>query len=138
MATGQKFTQFAADLGLKVHNLDTDTLKIMLTNTAPVSTNTIKANITEISAGNGYTAGGFDAQGVWSLVTGVAQLVCTDVVVTAAGGAIGPFRYAVLYNDTPTSPAKPLIAFWDNGSSITVNDTESVTLDFAATTITVS
>ncbi len=138
MATGQKFTQFAVDLGLKVHNLDTDVLKIMLTNSAPSVSNTIKANITEISAGNGYTAGGFDATGVWSLVGGVGQLVCTDVVITASGGAIGPFQYAVLYNDTQTSPAKPLMVFWNNGSPITVNDTESVTLDFASTTITVS
>lgn len=138
MATGQKFTQFALDAGLGVHNLDTGVLKIMLTNVAPVSSNTVKANLTEIGAGNGYTAGGFDAQGVWSLVSGVATLVCTDVVVTASGGSIGPFRYAALYNDTPTSPADPLIAFWDNGSSQTVNDGESVTLDFASTTLTLS
>src|ERR1043165_5870803 len=102
MVAFTKFNQFVVDLGLKVHNLDTDVLKIMLTNTAPVATNTVKANLTEISAGNGYTAGGFDAQGVWSGSGGTATLTCTNVVVTASGGSIGPFRYAVLYNDTQT------------------------------------
>lgn len=131
MAAFTKFNQFVTDLGLKVHNLDTDTLKVMLTNTAPVATNTVKANITEISAGNGYTAGGVDAQGVWSGSSGTATLTCTNIVITASGGTIGPFRYAVLYNDTQTSPAKPLIGFWDNGSSTTLNDTESVTIVLA-------
>lgn len=131
MAAFSKFDQFVTDLGLKVHNLDTDTLKVMLTNTAPSASNTVKANITEISAGNGYTAGGVDAQGVWSGTSGIATLTCTNVVITASGGSIGPFRYAVLYNDTQTSPSKPLIGFWDNGSSITLNDTESVTIVLA-------
>ncbi len=131
MATFSKFNQFVVDLGLKVHNLDTDVLKIMLTNTAPVATNTVKANITEISAGNGYTAGGVDAQGVWSGSSGTATLTCTNIVITASGGSIGPFRYAVLYNDTQASPAKPLIGFWDNGTSTTLADTEAVTIVLA-------
>lgn len=54
----------------------------------------------------------------------------SDVVFTASGGAIGPFRYAVLYNDSPTTPAKPLIAWWDYGSSITLNSAETLTADF--------
>lgn len=135
MVAFTKFNQFVVDLGLKVHNLDTDVLKILLTNTAPVATNTVKANLTEISAGNGYTAGGFDAQGVWSGSSGTATLTCTNVVVTASGGSIGPFRYAVLYNDTQTSPADPLIGFWDNGSSITLADTESTTIVLAGNII---
>lgn len=138
MATFTKFNQFVEDLGLGVHNLDTGALKIMLTNTAPVSTNTVKANLTEISAGNGYTAGGTDATGVWSETGGTASLSGTDVVFTATGGSIGPFRYAVLYNDTPTSPADPLIGFWDNGSSITLADTETFTVDFGSTILTLA
>lgn len=138
MATGVKFAQFNLDLGLKVHNLNTDTLKIMLSNTAPsATTGQVKADITEISAGNGYTAGGADSQNTFSLVSGVGTMVCTDVVLTASGGAIGPFRWAVVYNDTPSSPAKPLVAFWDVGAQ-TVNDGESVTLDFASTSITIT
>ena len=117
-----------------MHNLGSDTLKVLLTNTTPVATNTVKANLTEISAGNGYTAGGTAATITSSAQTsGTYKLVLGDVVFTASGGSIGPFRYAVLYNDTPTSPADPLIGWYDYGSSITLADTETLTVDFDAT-----
>lgn len=103
----------------------------MLTNTAPVSTNTVKANISEISAGNGYTSGGTQATIASSAQSsGTYKLTLNDVVFTATGGSVGPFRYAVLYNDTPTSPADPLIGFWDYGSAVTLADTETFTVDF--------
>lgn len=134
MASFSKFNQFVADAFNKVHNLGSDTLKVMLTNSAPVATNTVKANLTEISAGNGYTAGGATVTITASSQTsGTYKLVGNDVTITASGGSIGPFRYAVLYNDTPTSPADPLIGFWDYGSSITLADTEPLTVDFDAT-----
>lgn len=134
MATFNKFNAFTEDLAEKVHNLGSDTLKVMLTNTAPVATNTVKANLTEISAGNGYTAGGTAASITSSAQTsGTYKLVLADVVFTAAGGSIGPFRYAVLYNDTPTSPADPLIGWYDYGSSITLADGETLTVDFDPT-----
>ena len=136
MATFFKFNQFVEDLGLGVHNLDTGVLKVYLSNAAPSATlDAVKADLAEISGGNGYTAGGHDAQGVWSEASGTATLVCTDITITAAGGTIGPFQYAVLYNDTPTSPADPLIGCWDYGSAITLQIGESVVVDFAATTI---
>lgn len=105
----------------------------MLTNTAPVATNSVFANLTEISAGNGYTAGG-TATTISSSVqtTGTYKLIITDVVFTASGGSIGPFRYVVLYNDTPTSPADPLIGWYDYGSSISLNAGETFTVDFDA------
>lgn len=134
MATYNKFNCTVEDIVEKVHNFSTDTLKVMLTNSAPSSTNTVKANLSEISAGNGYTAGGTQATlSSSSQTSGTYKLVLNDVVFTAAGGSIGPFRYAVLYNDTPTSPADPLIGFWDYGSSITLADTENFTVDFDAT-----
>jgi hypothetical protein len=130
MATYNKFQAFVEHVAEKVHNLQSDTLKIMLTNTAPVNTNTLKADITEISAGNGYTAGGNTLTVSSSAQTsGTYKLVIADSVFTASGGSIGPFRYVVLYNDTPSSPLKPLIAWWDYGSSITLADGETLTWD---------
>lgn len=135
MTTPTKLQQFVEDVGKKVHNLSADTLKVMLTNTAPVAaTSKVKADLTEISAGNGYTAGGSAVGSVaYSQSSGLAKLTGADVVFTASGGTIGPFRYAVLYNDTPTSPADPLIEYWDYGSSITLQDGETFTVDFDPT-----
>jgi hypothetical protein len=130
MATFNKFNAFVEHLAEGVHNLGADTLKVMLTNTAPVATNSVKANLTEIAAGNGYTAGGSAASITSSAQTsGTYKLVLGDVVITASGGSIGPFRYAVLYNDTPTSPADPLIGYWDYGSALTLANGESITWD---------
>lgn len=133
MATFNKFHKFVEDLAEKVHNLGSDTLKVALSNTAPSTANTVFANITEISAGNGYTAGGTAASITSSTQTsGTYKLVLGDVVFTASGGTIGPFRYVVLYNDTPTSPADPLIGWYDYGSSITLANGETFTVDFDA------
>jgi hypothetical protein len=134
MAAYNKFQAFVENLAEKVHNLQSDTLKVLLTNTAPVATNAVKADLVEIGAGNGYTAGG-TAPSITSSAqtTGTYKLVLGDVTFTAAAGSIGPFRYAVLYNDTPTSPADPLIGYWDYGSSITLADGESLVVDFDAT-----
>ncbi len=135
MATYQKFDQTVEDVNNGVHNMGADTLKFGLTNTAPVAGNTIFANITEITAGNGYTAGGTAVAITSSTQTsGTYSLVPTaDVVFTASGGSIGPFRYVVFYNDTPTSPVDPLISFYDRGSSLTLLDTETFTVDVQAT-----
>lgn len=134
MATYSKFNSFVEALAEKVHNLGSDTLKVMLTNTAPVATNTIKANLTEISAGNGYTAGGNTATVTSSSQTsGTYKLVLGDPTTwTASGGSIGPFRYAVLYNDTATNDE--LIGWWDYGSSVTLAAGESFTVDFDPST----
>ena len=130
MALYQKFDQFVEDLAKKVHNLNSDTLKVMLTNTAPSAANTVLANITEITPGNGYSAGGSAATFVsGAQSSGTYKLVLNDVTFTASGGSIGPFRYAVLYNDTPTSPADPLIAWWDYGTSLTLTNGNSFTVN---------
>ena len=133
MATFNKFDCFVEDLAEKRHDLGADLLKIMLTNVAPVATNTVKANLTEIAAAGGYTAGGTAATiSSSSQTSGTYKLVLADVTFTATG-AVGPFRYFVLYNDTPTSPADPLIGWWDYGAQITLANTETVTADFSAT-----
>lgn len=145
MATFTKYYTFVGDLAGKVHDLNgtggssADTCKVMLSNTAPnVSTHTVRADVTEISGGNGYTSGGTTATIVGSASGGTFTLSGTDVVFTASGGTIGPFRYAILYNDTPTSPADPLIGYWDYGSAITLADTETFTVDFGASVLTVA
>lgn len=132
MASFQKFNSFVEAVAEKVHNLGSDTLKVMLTNSAPVAANTVKADLTDISAGSGYSAGGTAASITSSAQTsGVYKLVLADVVFTASG-AVGPFRYAVLYNDTAAS--KELIAFWDYGSSISLANGETFTVDFDPST----
>src|SRR5687767_10883269 len=100
MVAYNKFQDFVERLGLAIHNLDTAVLKVYLSNEAPLVSDTVKADIAEISAGNGYTAGGHDATGVWTETAGTAQLAGTDITITASGGTVGPFRYAILYNDT--------------------------------------
>lgn len=132
MAAYNKFQNFVEDLIEGVHDFDAHTFKIMLVNTAPVATNTVKADLTEISAGNGYTAGGTATTITTSETSGTGKVAGSDVVFTATG-AVGPFRYAVFYNDTPSSPADPLIGWWDYGSSISLANTETFTVDFDAT-----
>ena len=134
MASFNKFHSFVEALAEKKHDLGADTLKVLLTNTAPVATNTVKANLTEISAGNGYTAGGATASITSSSQTsGTYKLVLGDPATwTASGGTIGPLRYAVLYNDTATNDE--LIGWWDYGTSINLADGESFAVDFDPTT----
>lgn len=131
MAAFNKFNAFVADVGNKVHNLGSDTLKIMLTNTLPVAANAVKADITEISAGSGYSTGGLTvASNAYSQTAGVAKLTGTDPVLTASG-TVGPFRYAVLYNSTPA--AGPLIGWWDRGASLTLASADTFTVDLDGT-----
>ena len=131
MATFNKFDSFVEAVAEKVHNLGSDTLKVALTNSAPTASNTVLANITQIANGNGYTTGGATAtQSSSSQASGTYKLVLADVVFTATG-AMGPFRYAVLYNDTATNDE--LIGYYDYGSSITLQSAETFTVDFDAT-----
>lgn len=127
MAAYNKFNIFTKDLIEKVHNLSSDTLKILLTNSAPVATNTVKANLTEISAVNGYSAGGGTAAFVSDADTsGTTKLILGQVVFTASGGSFGPFQYAVLYNSTAASGN--LIAWWDYGAAVTITNGNSFTV----------
>jgi len=131
MASFTKFNSFVEALAEKTHNLGSDTLKVVLTNSAPAAANTVLADITQIANGNGYTTGGSTATTSSSAQTsGTYKLVLADVTFTASG-SMGPFRYAVLYNDTATSDE--LIGWWDYGSSITLAASETFTVDFDAT-----
>jgi len=126
------FNAFGEDVAEGVHNLSSDTIKVMLTNTAPTASDSQKADLTEISGGNGYSAGGETLSNVSSTRSGGTYTFnADDLVITASGGSIGPFQYAVLYNDTATSDE--LIGWVDHGSAVTLADTETFTLDFDGT-----
>ncbi len=126
MATGNKFNSFVSDLASKVHNFGSDAIYAMLSNASPVATNTQRSQITEISAGNGYTAGGAQATLVSSSqVGGVYSLILNDAIFMASGGNIGPYRYAVFYNFTNSGASYPLICWFDYGSNITITNGNS-------------
>lgn len=140
MAAYVKYEKFVEDLMNKIHDLfgTTDTLKVALTNSAPnVSTHSVLADVTQIGSGTGYTTGGSDSQNDSTRTSGTVTMTGTDIVWTASG-SMGALRYAVLYNDTPTSPADPLIAYWDYGSSVTLSTGETFTVDFGASINTIS
>lgn len=133
MATLTKFYSFVEAVHEKKHNLGSDTLKVLLTNTAPSLSNTVKADISgELSTANGYTAGGATITVTSSAQSsGLYTLIASDVTWTASGGSIGPFRYAVIYNDTATNDE--LIGYIDWGYSITVASGQTFTIDFDQT-----
>ena len=135
MAAYNKFQNFVEDLIEGVHDFDGYTFKVYLSNAAPsASADAVKADMAEISAGNGYTAGGNASAITTSETTGTAKVVGVDPTTwTAAGGTIGPFQYAVFYNDTPTSPADPLVNWWDYASAVTLAIGETFTVDLDGT-----
>ena len=129
MATYVKY-QKGVEALLEAINAGSDTWKVALSNTAPdVATDAALADAAEISAGNGYTAGGNAASISSSTQSGgTYKLVLNSPSTwTATGGAIGPLRYAILYDSTTDN----LVGYWDYGSSITLNagDTFTVNLD---------
>ena len=138
MATYQKFEQFVEDLAHKVHDMSGDAFTVALTTAAnaPVVTNSILGNLTEIAYTNLSTR-------VLATPTTSAQTSGTftqlwpDLVLTASG-AVATFRYVVIYNDTPTSPADPLICFYDYGSDLTLASGETLTIDFTTSSFTIA
>jgi hypothetical protein len=134
MATYNKFNAWAENM-VEVANLGSDQFTIALSNTLPVATNSVLADITEITYTN------LSARNVTttssSQTSGTYTLVLADLVMTATG-SVGPFRYVVLYDNTPTSPADPLVGWWDYGSSITMANGETFTVDFTGAALTVT
>ena len=129
MATYNKFNSFVEALAEKVHNLGSDQISVALTNTAPNTTNTQLTDITEISYTNCSSRNITTTSS--EQTSGTYKLVLQDLVLTASGGTVGPFRYIVLYNNTATNDE--LIAYFDYGASITLQNGETLTLDFDAT-----
>jgi hypothetical protein len=136
MAVFNKLNGFVEHLSEGVHNLGSDQLVLALSNTAPASettsptsttANCILANVTQIS----YT--GLSTRQVVTTTSeqssGTYRLVLQDITLSSTG-TVGPFRYIYLYNDTPTTPSDPLIGFFDYGAGLTLNNGESLTIDF--------
>ena len=135
MAIFNKINDFV-EYAVEGMNLNTDQLAVAFSNTAPTGeasdpttdANGVLANVTEVDYTN------LSSRDLTTLASGqtggVYKLDLQDLTVTTGGGPTGPFRYVYLYNDT--LPAKPLIGWYDYGSSITLNDGDSFTLDFSA------
>jgi hypothetical protein len=135
-----KLNGFVEHQAEKVHNLGSDQLAVALSNTAPGSEGTpptgattacVLANVTQITYTNLSTRNLTTSASAQS--SGTYKLTIDDLILTASGGSVGPFRYVYIYNDTPTSPADPLIGYLDYGSSITLGDGETLTLNFDGT-----
>lgn len=132
MATFNKIQAFVENLAEGVFDLENDTIKVALSNVAIDSGDFNLSQITEISAGNGYTAGGNTATVSASEQSGgTYKLTLADVTFTATADSIGPFRYVYVYDDTATNDEG--IGWYDYGSAVTLNDGESFTVDFDAT-----
>lgn len=136
MASFNKFNSFVEALAEKVHNLGSDQLVVALTAAAaaPVATNTVLANLTEIaytncSSRNVTTSSSSQTDGTYSLVL-------QDLVLTASGGAVGPFRYVVIYNDSAANDE--LVGWYDYGSDITLAAGETFTVNFGASVLTLA
>jgi len=132
MATFTKFNSFVEALAEKTHNLGSDTLTVALTNTLPVNTNTVIANITQISYTNiqNGTTTGRNLAGVTSAQTsGTYKLDANDLVLTATG-TVPTFRYVVLYNQTAASGE--LIGFYDYGAAVDLLNGETFTITWDA------
>ena len=129
MATFNKFNSFVENLAEKAFNLGSDTLKVALTNVLPVASNSVLANITEID----YTNCSSRALTISSSAqtAGVYKLTIADLILSATGGPLPTFRYIVIYDDTATNDE--LICWFDYGTPLTLQETDTLTLDFDAT-----
>jgi len=134
MATFTKVLSFPEAVAEKVHNLGSDTLTVALTNTTPVTTWTQLSDLTEVSYTNLSTRVITTASS--SSSAGTYTLALADLTLTASGGSVAGFRYVYIYNDTATNDE--LIGYADYGSELVLADTETLTLDFNASTITLA
>jgi len=136
LATYNKFQQTVEDWLHGVYAANTDQFTVALTTAAnaPVATNSVLADLTEISYTN------LSSQNLTtstsSQTTGTYTQLFSDLVLTASG-AVATFRYVVIYNNTPVSPANPLLCWYDYGSDLTLASGETLTIDFTTSTFTV-
>jgi hypothetical protein len=127
MPAFNKIHCFVEDIAEKKHNLGADQLVVFLTTHAniPLVTNTVLANITQISYTNLSSRN--VATSTSAQTSGTYKLVCADLVLTASG-AVATFRHVGLYNDTASNDE--LIGWYDYGSDVTLANGETFTVDF--------
>lgn len=133
MAIYVKFNATIEHIYEGVHNFATGALTVALTTNANIptyTTNAVLADITPISYTN--LSSRVLTQSSSAQTSGTYKLVIADLVLTASG-AVATFRHVVIYNDTPTSPADPLVCGFDHGSDVTLASAETYTLDFDGT-----
>lgn len=138
MATYNKFQQTVEDMAEGVYKCSTDQFTVALCEAAnaPVATNSVLADLTQISYTNCSSRDlTTSASGQTS---GTFTHLFADLVLTASGGTVGPFRYVVIYDNTPTSPADPLLCWYDYGSDITLASGETLTIDFTTSSFTLA
>jgi hypothetical protein len=128
MATYTKFQCFVEDLAHGVHNFDSNTLKVAFSNAsnAPSASAHVKlADITTIAAPavNSVTL----TKSSSGQTSGTYKYVPNDLTMTASG-AVGPFQYVIIYNDTAAND--PLICYFDYGSEVTLAKDDTFKLDF--------
>lgn len=130
MATFTKFNTFALALGQKKHNLSSDQLKVVLTNTDPTASASIYTDITApLDTTNLSGATPFNITTTsWTQTGGLASLVLADLVLTASGGNTASFRYVAICNDTASNDE--LIGYYDYGASAIITDGNTFTIDF--------
>jgi hypothetical protein len=130
-AAYNKFNNWVEDSQESVNN-QTDTFTVALTAAAnaPVATNATLSALTQIAYTNLSTRVLTTSSS--SQTSGTYSLVLADLTLTASGGAVATFRYVVIYDDTPTSPADPLVCWFDYGGNVTLNDTETLLIDFGS------
>lgn len=139
-----KFQDFVGHLGLGYHgNLNSNTINVALFQAAAApsaSGDSVYADLTnEVANGNGYTTGGQDVVNTFSETGGTATLSGqTDTVWTASGGTIPNIRYPVLYNTNSTTALNALIFYYDYGSEITLQDTETFTFTISTNLFTMT
>lgn len=135
MSSLTKFDNLAARIASGIYDFSSDQMAFALTNSAPNNASITLSDITQIPDSGGYTSNGvniststFDTSN-----TAIAKLVLSDTTLVASGGSVGPFRYVVIFDRTVTSGGSPyLVGHYDYGTSITLANNESITLDFSS------
>lgn len=129
MSTYMKFDQFVEDKAKKIHDLGTDQMSLFLTNVAPVKTNSLIADITEIDYTN---LSPMDLTTLSALQTdGTFRLMLENLTLTASGGPVAPFRWVGVYNSTAANG--PLIAWADSGGIVNLVDGQTFDITFDQT-----